>query len=116
VDALHLAGRVFTELSGGERQRVLIARAVTQSPRVMLLDEPTNHLDIGHQHEVLSLVRELGLTTVVVLHDLNLAARYCDRLALLHGGRILREGEPADILETATISGVYGVDVEERTA
>src|SRR5690606_18171713 len=98
VGALHLAQRRLAELSGGERQRVLLARAVVQEGRVLLLDEPTNHLDIGYQHEVLRVVRELGLTTVVVLHDLNLAARYCDRVALLVDGRIRADGAPEQVL------------------
>src|SRR5699024_7603217 len=76
--ALHLARREFGLLSGGEKQRVLIARALAQQPRLLLMDEPTNHLDIGSQHHVLEIVRSRGLATVVVLHDLNLAARYCD--------------------------------------
>src|SRR5699024_2533265 len=76
VGATYLAHRDFSELSGGEKQRVLIARALAQQATHLLLDEPTNHLDIHYQHEVLRLIRELGVTTILVLHDLNLAARY----------------------------------------
>ncbi|GIE76305.1 hypothetical protein Aph02nite_22550 [Actinoplanes philippinensis] len=78
VGAAHLAARRFAGLSGGERQRVLIARALAQEATHLLLDEPTNHLDIRYQHEILRLVRGLGTCSIVVLHDLNLAARYCD--------------------------------------
>ena len=74
-----LSERVFDTLSGGEKQRVVIARALAQEPRLLVLDEPTTHLDIGHQHQVLDLIRGLGLTTIAALHDLNLAAAYCDR-------------------------------------
>src|SRR5699024_9935386 len=84
--ALHLARREFGLLSGGEKQRVLIARALAQPPRLLLMDEPTNHLDIGSQNHVLEIVRSRGLATVVVLHDPNLAARYCDRVVVLDDG------------------------------
>jgi iron complex transport system ATP-binding protein len=116
VGALHLASREFSRLSGGERQRVLIARALTQQPQVLLLDEPTNHLDIGYQHEVLDIVRDLGLTTVVVLHDLNLAARYCDHLAVLEAGRVRARGVPREVLDAPLIGDVYRVGAERRDA
>ena len=82
---------------------MLIARALAQQPRVLLMDEPTNHLDIGSQHHVLEIVRARRLATVVVLHDLNLAARYCDRVLVLEDGRIRAEGPPADALEQAQV-------------
>lgn len=116
VGALHLAQRPVAELSGGERQRVLIARAVVQQGQVLLMDEPTNHLDIGSQHAVLRIVRGLGLTTVLVLHDLNLAARYCDEVALLVGGRVRAHGAPAEVLRPGLVGGVYGMDAELRRA
>jgi iron complex transport system ATP-binding protein len=116
VGALALASRDMATLSGGERQRVLIARALTQQPEVLLLDEPTNHLDVGYQHEVLHIVRQLGLATIVVLHDLNLAARYCDRVTVLHDGRLLAEGTPAEALRAPQLQEVYGVGAEERLA
>ncbi|MGH3620680.1 MAG: ABC transporter ATP-binding protein [Sciscionella sp.] len=78
VGARELADRAFAELSGGEKQRVLIARTLAQQSQYLLLDEPTNHLDIRYQHQILQLVRTLGVTAIVVLHDLNRAARYCD--------------------------------------
>jgi iron complex transport system ATP-binding protein len=111
VGARHLAERVFSSLSGGEKQRVLIARTLAQDADHLLLDEPTNHLDIRYQHEVLHLVRTLGVTTVVVLHDLNLAARYCDHLVLLSEGRVAASGSPGDVLTAEVIEPVYGVRV-----
>ena len=114
--ALHLARREFGLLSGGEKQRVLIARALAQQPRVLLMDEPTNHLDIGSQHHVLEIVRARRLATVVVLHDLNLAARYCDRVLVLEDGRIRAEGPPADALEQGLIGATYAVAAERAIA
>ena len=116
VGAEHLADRDLTELSGGERQRVLIARALAQQATHLLMDEPTNHLDIRYQHEVLGLVRELGVTTVVVLHDLNLAARYCDRLLLLSHGRVIATGPVDEVLDPGVLESVYGVRVESVRA
>ncbi|WP_127819830.1 ABC transporter ATP-binding protein [Microbacterium sp. CPCC 204701] len=112
VGAGHLAARDIAELSGGERQRVLIARALAQQASHLLMDEPTNHLDIHFQHEILALVRELGVTTVVVLHDLNLAARYCDRLVLLSRGRVAAAGRTEDVLRPAVVEPVYGIHVD----
>lgn len=110
----HLRGRPVDELSGGERQRVLLARALAQDPRVLLLDEPTAHLDISYQVEMMDLVRGLvgeGLTTVAALHDLNLAAMYCDRLVLLDRGRIAAMGTPAEVLTPERLQAVYGAVV-----
>jgi len=109
VDGAHLAGRSFRTLSGGERQRVLIARALAQEPGVLVLDEPTNHLDIKHQLDVLALVRGVGLTALTVLHDLNLAAAYCDRIHVLDGGRVVASGKPVDVLVPELILAVFGV-------
>jgi iron complex transport system ATP-binding protein len=111
VGASHLAERRFQELSGGERQRVALARCLAQRTRTLLLDEPTSHLDVRFQHEVMALVRAMRLTTVVVLHDLNLAARYCDLLVLLHEGRVVRAGAVGDVLDPATLTAVYGIVV-----
>jgi len=94
VGARDLADRSFGTLSGGEKQRVLIARTLAQEADHLLLDEPTNHLDIRYLHDVLGLVRTLDVTTVVVLHDLNLAARYCDHLVLLDRGTVAAAGRP----------------------
>ncbi|KJK51331.1 ABC transporter ATP-binding protein [Lentzea aerocolonigenes] len=109
VDITHLASRSFLSLSGGERQRVLIARAIAQEPRVLVLDEPTNHLDIRHQLEVLALARGLGITVLTVLHDLNLAASYCDRLCVLDEGRLVASGTPAEVLVPELIAKVFHV-------
>lgn len=111
VGALHLALRRLSELSGGERQRVVIARCLAQRARVLLLDEPTNHLDVRYQHEVLALVRSLGLATIVVLHDLNLAARYCDQVVLLNDTRIVRAGTMTEVLTPEVLEPVFGLPV-----
>jgi iron complex transport system ATP-binding protein len=111
VGARHFAHRPFSHLSGGEKQRVLIARTLAQQTDHLLLDEPTNHLDIRYQHEILQLVRSLEVTTIVVLHDLNLAARYCDQVVLLDGGQIACTGEPEEVLTAALLEPVYGVTV-----
>jgi iron complex transport system ATP-binding protein len=105
----HLAERGFLGLSGGEKQRVLIARALAQRPRVLVLDEPTNHLDIAHQLDVLSLVQGSGLTVLAALHDLNLAAAYCDVLYVLDGGRVVTSGAPHDVLRPELLAEVFGV-------
>jgi iron complex transport system ATP-binding protein len=107
-----LAGRSWHTLSGGERQRAQIARALAQEPRELLLDEPTNHLDIQHQLDLLELIAGLPVTTVVALHDLNLAALYCDRLLVLADGRAVAEGTPGEVLTPALIEQVYGVRAE----
>jgi iron complex transport system ATP-binding protein len=109
VDVAGLASRSFLTLSGGERQRVLIARALVQEPEVLVLDEPTNHLDIRHQLDVLALVRGVGVTVLTVLHDLNLAAAYCDRIHVLDGGRVVAGGKPADVLTPSLVLAVFGV-------
>ncbi|POX43446.1 ABC transporter ATP-binding protein [Streptomyces sp. Ru73] len=115
VGAGHLAGRGFRSLSGGEKQRVLIARAFAQQPQVLVLDEPTNHLDIAHQLEVLSLVRASGLTVLTALHDLNLAARHCDVLYVLDGGRVVAAGPPHDVLGAELLAEVFGVRAHRVT-
>jgi len=107
----HLAHRHVDDLSGGERQRVLIARALAQGSSHLLLDEPTNHLDVRYQHEILSLVHGLPLTTVAVLHDLNLAARYCDELVLLSAGHVVAAGVPDEVLVPEVLEPVYEIAV-----
>lgn len=104
-----LADRAFDTLSGGEKQRVMIARALAQTPRLFVLDEPTTHLDIGHQHETLGMMRELGITTIAALHDLNLASAYCDQMFVLKAGSIRAHGVPSEVLSAALIEEVYGV-------
>lgn len=108
---LELRRRKVADLSGGERQRVMIARALAQQPKVLLLDEPTAHLDIGYQQEILDLVKWLclteRLTVIAVLHDLNLAAYYCNELLLLEQGIIAASGSPAQVLTAENIARVY---------
>jgi iron complex transport system ATP-binding protein len=106
------ADRSFRTLSGGEKQRVLIARALAQQPRCLVLDEPTNHLDIRYQMEMLALVKRMQITTIAALHDLNLAAMYCDRLCLLNHGAVVAIGSAVDVLTPAHIKQVYGVRAE----
>ncbi len=110
---LGLAGRSVDELSGGQRQRVWIAMALAQRTDLLLLDEPTTFLDVAHQVEVLDLLadlnRDLGRTIVMVLHDLNLAARYADHLVAMKDGRIVAEGAPADVVTEETVAEVFGL-------
>ncbi|GAA0461562.1 ABC transporter ATP-binding protein [Streptomyces sp. NPDC046215] len=112
VDAGDLAERSFDRLSGGERQRVLIARALAQQPSLLVLDEPTNHLDIRHQLEVLGVLRRLPATVLIALHDLNLAAYYCDRLYVLRAGEVTARGTPGEVLTPRLLAEVYGVAAE----
>ncbi|MGC5040311.1 ABC transporter ATP-binding protein [Streptomyces sp. DT190] len=112
VDATGLAHRPFDQLSGGERQRILIARALAQQPSLLVLDEPTNHLDIRHQLDVLNTLRRLPTTVLLALHDLNLAAYYCDRLYVLRDGTVTATGRPSDVLTPELLDEVYGVRSE----
>ncbi|MEU3627802.1 ABC transporter ATP-binding protein [Amycolatopsis coloradensis] len=115
LDITHLAQRSVLTLSGGERQRVLVARALVQEPEVLVLDEPTNHLDVRHQVELLKFLRDCGLTVLVALHDLNLAAAVCHRIALLRGGSLAACGTPAEVLTPETVRAVFGVEVTQVT-
>ncbi|MFJ7327319.1 ABC transporter ATP-binding protein [Streptomyces cyaneofuscatus] len=108
-------GRRLSTLSGGERQRALVARAVAQESPLLLLDEPTNHLDVYAALELLELVRDLGRATLCVLHDLNLAATYCDRIYVLHHGRIVADGPPAEVLDPELVETVFGVTCTHLT-
>ena len=112
VGMLSFADRSFATLSGGEKQRVLIARALAQQARFLILDEPTNHLDVRYQLEILDLVRGLGVTTFTALHDLNLAATYCDRLYIMAEGEIVAAGTPEDVFQPALLRQVFGVEAE----
>lgn len=114
--SLPVAERTLAELSGGEAQCAMIARALAQQPRVLLLDEPTSHLDLRNQLLVLGLVRDLareeGVAALCIAHDVNLAARFADRLCLLRDGRVLAEGPPADVLRADLLEACFGVAVD----
>lgn len=111
----HLNDRISTELSGGEQQRMVLARVLAQEPSILLLDEPTSHLDLKYQTDILNLIRKLaheeGLTVVISLHDLNLAAIYSDRVALLSNGKLAVAGTPSEVLTSDWLSQVYGVPI-----
>jgi iron complex transport system ATP-binding protein len=115
MDVAHLANRSVTDLSGGERQRAVIARALTQTPKVLLLDEPTAFLDLQHQLEICSILRALneerGLTIVMVSHDLNLASQHCDRILMLKDGVVAKMGSPVDVMLPEILQAVYGCHV-----
>jgi iron complex transport system ATP-binding protein len=115
--ALDLADRFAEELSGGERQRLLVAMALAQEPDLLLLDEPTLHLDLAHQVALLAAIRRLrdqrGLTVLAVLHDLNLAAAFAPRVAILDEGRIVADGPPTEVLSPDLVRRVFGVQVDE---
>lgn len=106
---VEMAGRLWHKLSGGEKQRVQIARALAQEPRELLLDEPTNHLDIHHQLELMSLIARLPVTSIVAIHDLNLAAMFCDHVMVLQNGRVVAAGTPREVLTAELIGEVYRV-------
>ena len=106
------ADRTLDTLSGGERQRIFVSRALAQQPRILLLDEPTSNLDVLHQLKVLGLVRRLvdgGLTAVAAIHDLHMAARYCDQLVLMKDGRVLVQGSPEEVLTPEIMESAFGV-------
>jgi iron complex transport system ATP-binding protein len=110
VDMWHARDRAFATLSGGEKQRVLIARALTQQPEVLMLDEPTSFLDLQHQVELMRLVKRLNVTTLATIHDLNLAAAYCDRLYVIANGSIVASGTPDYVLTSDMLRRVFAVD------
>ncbi|WP_203235979.1 ABC transporter ATP-binding protein [Burkholderia mayonis] len=116
TDTLRFADTLADHLSGGERQRVWLAMLVAQCASCLLLDEPTSALDIAHQIEVLRLLRELTdrqrLTVVIVLHDINLAARFCDELVALHSGRLLTSGTPAELMRGDVLESIYGLPMD----
>jgi len=115
TDVAHLANRLVTELSGGEWQRVVIARSLATEANIILLDEPTASLDVGHSLEVLDLLKELaddGKTVAFSMHDINTAARYANKIVLVHQGGIVDSGKPEKVLTDEAISDVFGVSVE----
>lgn len=114
ADCLGLRHRQVPSLSGGERARVLLARALATQPSLILADEPVSALDLGHQLQTMQLLRDYASgvrATVIVMHDLSLAARYCNRLVLMHKGKLISAGEPAAVLSHQNIAEVYGVSV-----
>lgn len=118
LDIEHLAMKNFDELSGGQQQKVLIARALVQEAEVMLLDEPTSNLDIWHQIDVMNVIRDIvksrGITAIMALHDLNLAATYSDRIIMMHRGRIVAAGAPESVITEENIASVYRVEAAVR--
>ncbi|MBC7085155.1 MAG: ABC transporter ATP-binding protein [Methanomethylovorans sp.] len=116
LEIQEIAERQYNELSGGQQQKVLIARAVAQNPQVLLLDEPTNNLDIRHQLEAVSIIhklsREKEITVIMAIHDLNIAARYADKLMMLKDGNLVAIGNPADLVTKERIREVYGVETK----
>lgn len=112
VGMTRFAGRSFSTLSGGEQQRVILARALAQQTPCLILDEPTNHLDITHQLQLLRIVKGLDVTVISAIHDLNIAAMFCDKLYVLKAGNILAEGTPKEVLTPELIRRVYEVDSE----
>ncbi len=113
TDVEPLADRLVDSLSGGERQRVWLAMLIAQDTRCLLLDEPISALDIAHQIDVLGLVQRLagerGLGIIVVLHDINMAARFCDEIIALHTGRLVARGTPADLMRDDRLEAIYGL-------
>jgi iron complex transport system ATP-binding protein len=111
IGCQHLAHRGFNTLSGGEKQRVLIAQALAQGADHLILDEPTNHLDIRYQVEILELVAGLGVTVLAAIHDISLAALFCDTVHLIAGGQLITGGPPKEVLTAATVRAAYGTEV-----
>ena len=115
VDLYDKLNQPFNSLSGGEKQRAMIARAIVQKTNILIMDEPTNHLDIRHQLEVLTLAKSLGVTVICSMHDLNLAATFCDRLILLDQGEIIAEGGPETVLSEENLNQVFGIKAKVDT-
>lgn len=116
TNTYHLKNKSFNELSGGERQRVILAQALTQQPKILLLDEPISHLDLQHQIEILNLIKKLSmdekLTVIAVLHDLNMAANYSDRIVMMKDGRVEYQGTPTEALTAEHIKSIFNIDVQ----
>ncbi|CEN88025.1 MAG: ABC transporter ATP-binding protein [Paeniclostridium sordellii] len=112
VNIRHLSNRSFNSLSGGEQQRVILARALAQKTKCLILDEPTNHLDIKYQLQLMEIVKDLGIEVIAAIHDLNIAAMYCDKIYVLKNGEIVAYGTPKDILTKELIKEVYDVDAK----
>lgn len=115
VGMLPFKDRSFSTLSGGEQQRVILARALAQKTNCLILDEPTNHLDIKYQLQLMDIVKELNLTVISAVHDLNIATMYCDKIFVVKDGNIVAFGSPADVLTKEFIKEIYEVDAELLT-
>lgn len=102
----------FKTLSGGEKQRVLLARALVQEGNLLILDEVTNHLDIGYQYKVLEILKNLNMTIISAIHDLNLAMKFCDYVVLIDKGRVIMEGKPKDIITTENLKNIFKIDAQ----
>jgi len=111
----NFANRNFNELSGGEKQRIVIASALAQQPQILLLDEPTSALDLHHQIDIYKILKALqtesNLTTIVVTHDINLAAQFCERIILMNNGQIIKDGRPDEVLQFNLLQEIFGVNV-----
>lgn len=110
VGMIDFVQKSFSSLSGGEKQRVILARAITQNPKILILDEPTNHLDIKYQLEIMSIVKNLNICVLAALHDLTLASQFCDELYVLKDGIIACKGTPNEIITKEMIKKVYDVE------
>jgi len=115
ADVLDLEDRLVRRLSGGQRQRVMLARALAQDGEILVLDEPTNHLDIAHQLDLMRVVSGLGTTVIAALHDLNIAAAFCDEVAVLDEGRLVAVGQPDAVLTPDLVGGVFRVTARVAT-
>lgn len=104
--------RSFSTLSGGEKQRVLIARVLAQNTDFIILDEPTNHLDIGHQLEIMNIIKNLNITVLSAIHDMNIASLYCDNLIVMKEGKIVKQGTTEEVLTKCTMDDTFNIDVD----
>jgi iron complex transport system ATP-binding protein len=107
--------RLYSTLSGGEKQRVILARALAQQSELMILDEPTNHLDIRHQFELMNVVKDLDLTVIFAVHDLNVALLYCNKICILNEGHLVEVGDPKSLITPEMIWEIYGVSAQVVT-
>lgn len=110
VDLINKQEQIFSTLSGGEQQRVLIARAIVQAPDILIMDEPTNHLDMYYQHQILMLAKTLNITLLITIHDLNLAAQYCDRIVMLNNGKLVADDTPEVVFTAAKLTEVFKLE------
>ena len=110
VDLISKQHQLFNTLSGGEQQRVLIARAIVQAPDILIMDEPTNHLDMYYQHQILMLAKTLNITLLITIHDLNLAAQYCDRIVMLNNGKLVADDTPEAVFTAEKLTEVFKLE------